>query len=184
MFRWKRSAAAQAAVKLALASAGVKLAAYGVVHLSKDTAANRRYFEFAKAMGIEYLSADPDPDAFDGLDALVAEFDVAVGIHNHGPGHRYAKIDTIAKAIKDHHQKIGCCIDTGHFLRSREDPVDAVAAFDTRVYGVHLKDVKDANTFTVLGKGDLRTVDFLKALCATSTDTVWRSNTKRTPKVP
>jgi inosose dehydratase len=32
------------------------------------------------------------------------------------------------------------------------------------VYGVHLKDVKDAQNFTVLGQGDLRTVDLLKAL--------------------
>ena len=36
--------------------------------------------------------------------------------------------------------------------------------FGRRVYGVHLKDVKDAKTFTVLGRGDLRTVDLLKAL--------------------
>ena len=28
------------------------------------------------------------------------------------------------------------------------------------------KDVKDAQTFTILGKGDLRTVDFLKVLAA------------------
>ena len=42
--------------------------------------------------------------------------------------------------------KIGCCIDTGHFLRSREDPVDAAEAFAGRTYGVHLKDVKDAKT--------------------------------------
>ena len=87
-----------------------------------------------------------------------------MGIHNHGPGHRYAKIETISHAIKDHHQKIGCCIDTGHFLRSRVDPVDAAEAFVGRTYGVHLKDVKDAKTFTLLGKGDLRTVDFLKVL--------------------
>ncbi len=75
-----------------------------------------------------------------------------------------AKIETIAQAIKDHHPKIGCCIDTGHFLRSREDPVHAVEVFGKRVYGVHLKDVKDARTFTILGQGDLRTVDLLKAL--------------------
>src|SRR5207253_1744152 len=60
--------------------------------------------------------------------------------------------------------KIGCCVDTGHFLRSREDPVRAVEVFGTRTYGVHLKDVKDAKTFTVLGKGDLRTADLMKAL--------------------
>ena len=115
-------------------------------------------------MGLEYLSISLSPDGFDLLDRMVEETGVAVGIHNHGPGDRYAKIETIAAAIKDHHQKIGCCIDTGHFLRSREDPVHAVEAFGQRVYGVHLKDVKDAKTFTVLGQGDLHTVDLLKAL--------------------
>ena len=152
--------------KRELADAGVTLAGYGVVPLRGDAAANRRLFEFARALGLEYLSADPDPKAFDAIDKLVEEFGVAVGIHNHGPGHHYAKIESISKAIKDHHPKIGCCIDTGHFLRSRQDPVDAAQAFAGRTYGVHLKDVKDAKTFTVLGKGDLRTVDFLKVLAA------------------
>ncbi len=150
--------------KAALADAGVSLAAYGVVHLGSDADANRKIFEFAKSVGLEYVSADIDPGAFDAVDKLVEEFGVGVGIHNHGPGHRYAKIETISDAIKNHHQKIGCCIDTGHFLRSRIDPVDAAEAFAGRTYGVHLKDVKDARTFTVLGKGDLRTVDFLKVL--------------------
>ena len=145
-------------------AAGVTVSGYGVVPLGKDSAANRRTFEFAKAARVQYLSADPDPDALDAIDRLIEQFDVAVGIHNHGPGHRYAKIETIAKTIKDHHPKLGVCIDTGHFLHSKEDPVHAVEAFGTRVYGVHLKDVKDAETFTILGQGDLRTVDFLKAL--------------------
>jgi inosose dehydratase len=151
-------------LKAQLQKAGVTLAGYGVVHFGKDSAANRRLFEFAKSLGLEYITADPDPEAFDDLDKLVESFGIAVGIHNHGPENRYAKIETIQKAIKDHHPKIGCCIDTGHFLRSREDPVDAAEAFGTRVYGVHLKDVKDANTFTILGRGDLRTVDLLKTL--------------------
>ena len=150
--------------KKALSEAGITLAAYGVVHMGTDSEANRRIFEFAKTLGLEYLSADIDPGAFDSVDKLVEEFGVGVGIHNHGPGHRYAKIEKILEAIKNHHQKIGCCIDTGHFLRSRIDPVDAAEAFAGRTYGVHLKDVKDATTFTVLGKGDLRTVDFLKVL--------------------
>jgi sugar phosphate isomerase/epimerase len=115
-------------------------------------------------MGLKYFSASPDPGSFGLLDKLVEEYGVAVGIHNHGPGDRFAKIETIEKAIKDHHPKIGCCVDTGHFLRSREDPVRAVEVFGKRVFGVHLKDVKDANTFTVLGGGDLRTVDLLKVL--------------------
>jgi inosose dehydratase len=150
--------------KARAAEDGVSVIGYGVMHFSKNHDANRKVFEFAKAMGLGYLSADPDPDAFESLDKLVEEYGVAIGIHNHGPGHRYAKIDTIAAQIKDHSPKIGCCVDTGHFLRSREDPVRAVEVFGTRTYGVHLKDVKDATRFTVLGQGDLRTTDLLKAL--------------------
>jgi inosose dehydratase len=150
--------------KARAAEDGVSVIGYGVMHFSKNHDANRKVFEFAKAMGLGYLSADPDPDAFESLDKLVEEYGVAIGIHNHGPGHRYAKIDTIAAQIKDHSPKIGCCVDTGHFLRSREDPFRAVEVFGTRTYGVHLKDVKDATRFTVLGQGDLRTTDLLKAL--------------------
>jgi sugar phosphate isomerase/epimerase len=150
--------------KKRLDDAGVALIGYGVNRFTKNHDANRKLFEFAKLMGLGYLSADPDLDSFDSLDKLTEEYGVAIGIHNHGPGHKYEKIDRIAEVIKDHGPKIGCCVDTGHFLRSREDPVRAVEVFGPRVFGVHLKDVKDARTFTVLGKGDLRTADLLKAL--------------------
>src|SRR6185437_7087779 len=157
-------AAAVARYKQLAESAGVTVLGYGVNRFTKDHDANRKFFEFARAMGLEYLSADPTPDSFDSLDKLVEEYGIAIGIHNHGPGHRYAKIDTIAETIKNHHERIGCCIDTGHFLRSREDPVRAAQVFGKRIYGVHLKDVKDATKFTVLGQGDLRTADLLKTL--------------------
>ncbi|MFO0906968.1 MAG: sugar phosphate isomerase/epimerase [Isosphaeraceae bacterium] len=155
-----------AAIKSRIADAGVTVAAYGVIHFGKDAAANRKAFEFAKVMGLDYLSADPDPGSFDQLDKLCEEFNIGIGIHNHGPGHRYDTIDKIAALIKDHHPKIGCCVDTGHFLRSNQDPVRAVEVFGKRIFGVHLKDVKDATKFTILGEGDLRTVDLLKALAA------------------
>jgi inosose dehydratase len=143
---------------------GVQVVGYGVVHFGRDRDANRKIFEFGKALGVRYFSADPDPESFDGLDKLVEEFGIAVGIHNHGPGNRYAMIEAISRAIKGHHEKIGCCIDTGHFLRSNEDPVHAAEVFAGRIHGVHLKDVKDAKTFTVLGEGDLRTAELLRVL--------------------
>ncbi len=146
------------------ADKGIQVIGFGVVHFGNDHDANRKLFEFGKAIGLGYFSCDPDPNAFDGLDKLVEEFGIPIGIHNHGPGHRYGTIASIRDAIKDHHEKIGCCIDTGHFLRSREDPVEAVEVFDRRIYGVHLKDVDDATRFTILGEGDLRLADILKAL--------------------
>jgi inosose dehydratase len=147
-------------------SFGVTVAGYGVVGLGKDADADRKIFDFAKAMGFQYLSADPDPSALDKVDKLVDEYKIPIGIHNHGPGHRYDTIEKISATIKDHSPLVGVCIDTGHFLRSKVDPVVAVEAFGKRIYGVHLKDVKDATTFTILGQGDLRTVDLLKALAA------------------
>lgn len=145
---------------------GVKILGYGVNRFTKNTDANRKFFEFAHAAGIDYLSADPDPDAFDSLDKLVQEYGVAIGIHPHGPGHRWDTIDKIWTAVKDHNEKIGLCNDTGHLLRSKQDPVEAVKVFGKRTYGVHLKDVKDAKTFTLLGQGDLKLGELFKALAA------------------
>lgn len=153
-------------VKDEMSESGVQVIGYGVLPFRKGDPANRKAFEFAKDLGVSYISADPDPDGFDDLDQLVDEFDIAIGIHNHGPGHRYDTVDKIAAAIKDHHAKIGCCIDTGHFLRSKEDPVRAAEVFGKRIYGVHLKDVKDATHFTILGKGDLNTPGLFRVLIA------------------
>lgn len=154
----------QAELRKKLSDAGVTLLGYGVLQFTKNDDENKRIFDFGRAMGITYFSADPNPDSFDSLDKLVDSHGIAIGIHNHGPGHRYATIESIQKAIKDRHPKIGVCNDTGHFLRSGIDPVKAVEVFGARTFGVHLKDVKDTKTFTVLGEGDLRTADLMKAL--------------------
>ncbi len=146
------------------AASGVQVIGFGVSGFTKDHEANRKYFEFGRAMGVGYLSADPTTDAFDSLDKLTEEYGIPIGIHPHGPGSRWEKIDQIAAAIKGHSDKIGICNDTGHLLRSKEDPIRAVEVFGKRTYGVHLKDVKDARTFTILGEGDLKLDQFLDAL--------------------
>lgn len=148
----------------AAGKAGVHVVGFGVVRMTADAEADRAIFQFAKVLGVDYLSIDPDPDSFAALDKLTDEFDLPVGIHPHGPGHRWDTIDKISGAIQGHSPRIGLCLDTGHLLRSREDPLRAVEVFDQRIYGVHLKDVKDATTFTVLGQGDLRIPELLQAL--------------------
>ena len=153
-----------------LSKAGVALVSYGVLPFDENENAARERFDFAKAMGIKSLSADPKPnkETFDLLDKLVAEYDVAIAIHNHGPGHRYNKISDVLNIVKDRHPKIGACVDTGHYLRSDEDPVEAVQRFGKRVFGVHLKDVKSLpdgkKQFKIAGEGDLKVTELLKAL--------------------
>lgn len=162
-----------AAHKELLAKYGVTLISYGVLGFDDNENAAREKFEFAKAMGIQSISADPKPDkaTFDLLDKMCAEYDVAIAIHNHGPGHRYNKISDVETVVKDRHPKIGACVDTGHYLRSDEDPVEAVQRLGKRVFGCHVKDVKTTEVdgrrqkqFKIAGEGDLNVVGLLKAL--------------------
>jgi sugar phosphate isomerase/epimerase len=143
---------------------GVKLIAYGVVGMSNNEAAMRRLFDFAKAMGIEVLTADPAPDSFDLLDKLVEEYGIYVAIHNHGPGSRYPGVDSVVKAIQGHHERIGLCYDTGHGARAGDNIVEAVHKIGKRIYGVHLKDVNEQKHDVVIGTGILDIRGFVKAL--------------------
>ncbi|HEU5118278.1 MAG TPA: sugar phosphate isomerase/epimerase, partial [Isosphaeraceae bacterium] len=50
------------------AEKGVQVIGFGVVRFGNDQDANRKLFEFGKAIGLGYFSCDPDPNSFDGLD--------------------------------------------------------------------------------------------------------------------
>jgi inosose dehydratase len=150
-----------------LQSMGLKLLGHGVNRFTKDHEANRKIFEFARAAGVRNISADPTEDAFDSLDKLVAEFEVRIAIHNHGPGARYDKIADTLKAIKGHHTSIGACADLGHYIRSAEDPVRAIHLFQGRLYGVHLKDFAEQKAKAegvILGRGHLDVEGTFRAL--------------------
>jgi sugar phosphate isomerase/epimerase len=151
-----------------LEAAKIKLAGHGVHGFSKDHEANKRLFEFAKKAGVKVITANPERDSFDSLDKLVAEYDIRIAIHNHGPGALFDKLDSVTKAIAGRDKRIGACVDCGHFLRSGEDPVKCVLELGERVYGVHIKDEKETNTKAssnvVIGKGHLDVVALFKAL--------------------
>jgi sugar phosphate isomerase/epimerase len=156
-----------AETKKLLEKGKITVNAHGVNAFSKDHDANRKLFEFAKRAGFRNLTADPAPDSFDSLDKLCAEYDIRICIHNHGPGHRYDKLTDVQKAVKDRHKHIGACIDTGHVLRSDEDPVKWARELGPRVFALHLKDVKErkASTFdVVIGTSHLDLVGMFKTL--------------------
>ena len=149
--------------------------AWGVQHFSKNTDANRKSFEFGKALGIKMFSADPDPDSFDSLDKLCDEYKIAIGIHPHGPQrggkeHRWYSAQVILKAVKDHHPLIGSCLDTGHLIRAAQlgdklDPAEQIGLMGARNFGVHLKDHDNKRqTDVIFGKGVLDVPGVLKAL--------------------
>lgn len=155
---------------------GVTPVSFGVEAFTKDHDANKKKFEFAKALGIKYMSADPTPDSFDSLDKLCAEYKIAIGIHPHGPQgknrHRWWSAEVILAAVKDHHELIGTCLDTGHLIRMAQlgeklDPAQQVRVMGKRNFGMHLKDHDNKRKTDVLFGQDGGVLDVpavLKAL--------------------
>jgi sugar phosphate isomerase/epimerase len=148
-----------------LKAAGISILSFGVQGFGKDAEANRKSFEFAKAMGFPCFTANPSPESFENLAVLTKEYGVTIAIHNHGPeDKRYGKLEQVQKAVEKWPEAIGVCVDTGHVLRIGEDPVKWIRELGPRVHDVHLKDASGPNAFHVVGKGKLDTVGVLKAL--------------------
>ena len=158
-----------AATRKKVEDLGMTISAHGVNRMTGDAAANRKLFEFAKALGIPTLTADPSPDAFDNLNGLVKEFDIRVAIHNHGPRHRYNKAIDVLNAVEKHDERIGACADLGHYIRSGQRATEVIRLLQGRLYGIHLKDfaeMKDKTEGVILGKGHLDVEGVFQALKA------------------
>ncbi|HET6205087.1 MAG TPA: sugar phosphate isomerase/epimerase [Planctomycetota bacterium] len=158
---------ALAAMRRRLERFDLSISAHGVNRFGDDHEANERLFRFARAAGIPNLSADFGPDAHGSLEKLVAKYAVRIAAHNHGPGHRWAKVEDLLKQIGGLDPRIGACADLGHFLRAGEDPLAAIRALKGRLYGIHLKDFAAARGDAkgcVLGKGVLDVKGAFRAL--------------------
>jgi len=160
-------AATQGAALAACRARGIQIAAHGV-NAVPDAEAARALFAFAQRVRIPVLTIAPSEGALDELDALCsASPGVRLAIHNHGPYLPWETIEEILAAIEPRHPSFGACVDTGHFIRSGIDPVDAIRRFGARVHGVHLKDFVEAGAFAdgcILGDGELDLEAVFRAL--------------------
>ena len=148
-------------VKKKLADAGVKLVNYGVCGLSKNEAASRKTFEFAKDMGIETIVSEPEFDAFDTVEKLCDEYQISVALHNHPQPSKYWNPDTVLEQCKGRSKRVGACADTGHWMRSGLNPVEQLKKLEGRIISFHFKDLNqlggDAHDVPWgTGKGDVR----------------------------
>ncbi|MDP2982694.1 MAG: DUF1080 domain-containing protein [Candidatus Latescibacter sp.] len=151
-------------VKDKFMESGIVPVSYGVVALDSSEVSLRKVFDFARTMGIETIVADPSFDDYTILDRLVREYGIAVAIHNHPVPSRFALPRTVFDAVKGHDERIGSCADTGHWMRSGVNPVEALRLLEGRVESVHLKDLtafgdpKAGDVPLGQGKGSVHTV--------------------------
>ncbi len=139
-------------VKKRLADAGVKMVNYGVCGLPNNEDTCRRTFEFAKDMGVETIVSEPAPDAFDVIEKLCDQYKINMAIHNHPAPSRYWNYETVLKVCKDRTKRIGACADTGHWMRSGINPLEAVKGLEGRIISFHFKDL---NKFGRQGSHDV-----------------------------
>jgi len=159
----KASAAALDRVRQALRKSGVRLVNYYVSTFGKDEAEMREVFAFAKKMGIKAFVAEPKAETVGALSKLADEYGVKVAIHNHPkhpkkPSYVNWDPDRVMKMIRGCGKNIGCCADTGHWVRSGLDPVACLKKYDGRLICLHMKDV-DKNGHDVpygTGAGDVK----------------------------
>ncbi len=133
----------QQKVKEKLAQANIKLVNYGVVGLPNNEDECRKVFEFAKSMGIETIVSEPPPDAISLVDKLANEYQIKVAIHNHPKPSRYWDYKKVLEVTKDASPLIGSCADTGHWMRSGIEPMEAIKALGPRIISFHLKDLNE-----------------------------------------
>jgi sugar phosphate isomerase/epimerase len=129
-------------------AAGITPTAVGTVYFPKDDDDDiRSKFEYAKRAGAKVIVAgDPAPQVLPRIERFVKEYDIAIGIHNHGPEDKIWKSPLdVLKAVDGMDVRMGCCIDVGHTMRAGVNPVDAIRVAGPRLHDVHMKDLAESN---------------------------------------
>ncbi|MHB1036280.1 MAG: sugar phosphate isomerase/epimerase family protein [Pirellulales bacterium] len=130
-----------AQIKEICKAADIRLVNYGVVGLSANEAESRKVFEFAKKAGIRTIVSEPPEDAFDLVDKLCDEYKINVALHNHPKPSHYWDPETVLKVCKGRSKRIGSCADTGHWMRSGINPLEALKKLEGRIVSFHFKDL-------------------------------------------
>ncbi|NIA14839.1 MAG: TIM barrel protein [Nitrospiraceae bacterium] len=150
-----------------IASSGVKMQSYGVVGFWEDFDRNRSLFALAKTMEVPILTADPKPlpEVIDNIDSLIAEYGVAIAIHNHGKPSPYCLVADTLKVLEGRHPLFGACLDTGYVITEGEEPHEAIRALGPRLHSMHLKDYeRTTGKETIVGEGSMDLVAVVRAL--------------------
>jgi sugar phosphate isomerase/epimerase len=163
LFSDNLSTADRRAVKKRLADAGVTIPCCYCNKLA-DEADLRRLFDFAQEMGIATIDGEPPVAALDMLDRLCEQYRIHVAIHSHAKPAPHWQPEELMKLFDGHSRWIGACCDTGHWARSRLDPIATLRILEKRILTFDLKDVNEKGVCVPFGKGLGRIGDILTEL--------------------
>lgn len=102
-------------------------------------------FSFAKKMDLYGVTSEPAAGDMDTIEQMVKKYDIHFCIHDHpkqarNPGYKFWDPNYVLSLVKDRDPRMGSCADTGHWLTSGVDPIEALKILKGRVMSSHLKD--------------------------------------------
>ncbi|OGF52248.1 MAG: hypothetical protein A2044_07700 [Candidatus Firestonebacteria bacterium GWA2_43_8] len=123
---------------------GVNIVSTGVNVISAVEAEARPNFEFLKAGGVKHMSVDFKLDNLDVqlkvAEKLSEEYNVTLGIHNHGGRHWLGNMQALKWVFGKCSKRIGLSLDTAWAMHSQENVTKMIEEFKDRLYLLHLKD--------------------------------------------
>lgn len=150
------------------ASKGIKIVATGVCLVNKK-ADWYKLFAFAKRMGMEYISCEPELAHWDQVEKLSRKFQIRVSVHNHPQPSSYWKPENLLKAISERCHSLGSCADVGHWSREGLNSIECLKKLEGRIISLHFKDIcpKEGDNWqndTIWGQGVLNVKGMLQEL--------------------
>jgi sugar phosphate isomerase/epimerase len=139
---FRMNAATREKVKELFKKKHKKLVAYGVVS-PKDETEWKEVFDFAKAMDIQVITAEPRNEHWDLISKLCDQYQIKVAIHDHPRPSHYWHPDSVLTAIEGRSKLFGACADIGHWVRSGLDPVECIQKLKGHVLSLHIKDMHE-----------------------------------------
>lgn len=167
VFGYSLSDGDQKRIKEIASSKGIKIISTGVWTAQRDEW--EKIFDFANKMELEFISAEPDLDDWDVVEALAKSSGIKVAVHNHPSENSYWKPEILLTAIENRSDLLGSSADIGHFKRMGLDPLDCVKQLEGRLLAFHFKDIAPVGEEGTLedvvwGTGILNIKDILQEL--------------------
>ena len=156
-----------AAIAAKVAAAGLTLYGGGVIDMLTEVQVAQA-FQYGRAAGLRVLVVSPAPAMLPLVEQNVKQHDIAVAIHNHGPGdRRFPTPQSVYEKVQSLDRRVGLCIDIGHTVRAGVDLVAAVEKCHDRLLDMHVKDITEATAkghCIQLGRGVIDIPGLLRTL--------------------
>jgi sugar phosphate isomerase/epimerase len=127
-------------------AAGLTVVGGGNITLKEeDIDGLRPHFEYAKTCGFPMMICAPTQTNLKNIEKLAIEYNMKIAIHNHGPEDAkfFPTPQSVLEIVKNMDPRMGLCVDIGHTARTGVDVVESLALAGSRLYEVHVKDLKD-----------------------------------------